>query len=417
MTNGHRKGIESIILADADIIGMQESTDNVSGQGGYQPQKVAEALGWFYRAGLSGSLGVISRYPIIGEVLTAGSAQGARIMVAERPTREVVLMNCHLDPRRYGPYAAQLEGATAATVLAEELASQRDEEITAMMDGMVSLLENADEVPVILTGDFNAPSHLDWTPEAASSHDGVHGVAWPTSKRVVGDGMKDSFREVNPQPELQGGVTWSPIFKGGEAQDRIDFVYYKGGDVTPVASEVFVMEVEVSLGPESGQTDAIRNNTWPSDHAAVVTTFRLHSVDEDEDGLCDAFEMSNFGSLMAEIGAGDADRDGSSNEVEEFFATDPGNGDSRPGMSLVFDGSWKVMWDFSTRAYFGKLVCEESRDLVGWQEVWNLGDDPLLDSGILQADMIGAGQWRGKMAVTKGRSLSFYRLRYDLSKL
>jgi hypothetical protein len=77
------------------------------------------------------------------------------------------------------------------------------------------VLENADEVPVILTGDFNAPSHLDWTPEAASSHDGVHGVAWPTSKRVVGDGMKDSFREVNPQPELQGGVTWSPIFKGG----------------------------------------------------------------------------------------------------------------------------------------------------------------------------------------------------------
>lgn len=414
INNGHRKGIESIIRSDADIIGMQESTDNASGQGGYQPQKVAEALGWFYRVGSSGSLGVLSRYPVTDATLVAGSAQGAKIQVTENPKQEVILMNCHLDYQRYGPYAAQVAGATEASVLAEERASQRDEQIDALMTGMVSILANAGEVPVFLTGDFNAPSHLDWTPATARNHGGVEAVAWPTSTRVLGDGMKDSFREVHPKPELLEGVTWSPIFKESEAQDRIDFVYYKGVGVTPVASEGFTTEIEVTVGSWGASTTPVLNNTWPSDHASVVTVFKMASVDGDDDGLCDAFELKHFGGVVVQSGAGDADGDGVSNSEEEAFATDPGDAGSRPRVGLVLGVAPKVGFTFSEAAFSRGLVCERSVDLDAWLEIWSFKGDPFLKAEMLSVEVGAPGQWVAEVEIEVGVNEGvFYRLRLD----
>lgn len=273
MKQGYRKGLESIILSGADVIGMQEST----GQGTHLPERLAADLGWHYRAGASGSLGILSRYPITDGSLAAGIALGAKIRLAESPRREIILMNCHLDPGRYGPYAAQLDGANVASVMTEERASHRDEQIGAIMDGMSEMLARANEVPVFFTGDFNAPSHLDWTEEAAGEHDGIFGVPWPTSMRVTADGMIDSYREAHPDPVKKPGDTWSPVFRGEEPQDRIDLIYYKGAGVKTVSSEVFTTAVEVTLGRESSDTSKVQGNTWPSDHAAVVSLFRLTS--------------------------------------------------------------------------------------------------------------------------------------------
>lgn len=286
MNEGYRKGLESIILSGADIIGMQESTDNVSGSGGYQPEKLARDLGWYYRRGIKGSLGIVSRYPIVGELLEAGVARGARILVSASPRQEVILMTCHLDFRRYGPYAARKEGATADSVMEVELGSQRDEQIATIMDEMKVILGEADRVPVFLTGDFNAPSHLDWNGATAARHGGVESVTWPTSTRVAQDGMRDSYRVIHPRPEVKPGDTWSPVFKGDEAQDRIDFIYYKGNQVMPVASEVFTTAVEKTVGLWGASTVVTRDNTWPSDHASVVTDFRFRADGaEKRDGL------------------------------------------------------------------------------------------------------------------------------------
>jgi len=414
INQGHRKGIESIIRSDADVIGMQESTDNVSGSGVYQPAKVASELGWHYRAGVSGSLGVISRYPLIGEVLTAGVAKGATVRVTDRPRRDVILMNCHLDYQRYGPYAAQLAGATEASVLEEERASQRDEQIAGVMAAMEALLDNADEVPVFLTGDFNAPSHLDWTPATASNHGGVGNVAWPTSTRVLGDGMKDSFREVHPKPEVEAGDTWSPIFKGDEAQDRIDFVYYEGAGVTPVASEVFTTEVEVTVGAWGSATGPALQNTWPSDHAAVVSTFKLASVDVDDDGMCDAFEMRYFGGLTAQTGEEDADGDGATNSEEEVFASDPGDAGSVPKVGFVLDGDPKVAFSFSEAAFSKGLRCERSLDLRLWQPFWSFREDPLLKAELLSVNAEEPGEWMVEVQDEGTRTERFfYRVRVN----
>ncbi len=397
INNGHRKGLESIIFSGADIIGMQESTDNVSGSRVYQPQKIADDLGWFYRSNISGSIGLISRYPISDQTLAAGLARGFKVKITSSPLQEAILMNCHLDYTDYGPYAAQITGATEASVLVVEKTSDRDEQIAAIMTGMNTILNDADNIPVFLTGDFNAPSHLDWTPATSSEHGGVGNVAWPTSNTVVNAGMTDSFRVVNTNPVTVAGNTWSPVFKSTEPQDRIDFVYYKGASVTPVKSLVYTTAVENTVGAWGASTTPLMNNTWPSDHAAVITIFRLKLVDADADGLSDAYENLNFGDTNSQAGDNDADLDGSTNAAEQSHGTDPNNAASVPSTSLKMPAAPQttpsVSFNLSSMAIDGGLVCERSTDLSGWGLVWSYQADPNLESSLITLSEIDTGKW------------------------
>ncbi len=276
VNGGFEKGIRSIITADVDIIGTQETVDNASGSNAYQVQAIAEELGWYYSPTGSGDSGIASRYPIT-TAYTAGSgvAKGARIRLCEQPLREVVIFNTHLDYLHYGPYEARRSGSTNASVLAEELASQRDEQIAAVLGGMSSHLSAADSVPVFLTGDFNCPSHLDWTAANASAHYGKV-VQWPVTVAVANAGMSDSFRQIHPNPVSVPAVTWSPVYSSPqEPQDRIDFVFHKGAPATPVAAEIFTTAVENDGYVYGDNVQAVRDNTWPSDHASVIVTFQL----------------------------------------------------------------------------------------------------------------------------------------------
>jgi endonuclease/exonuclease/phosphatase family metal-dependent hydrolase len=77
---------------------------------------------------------------------------------------------------------------------------------------------------VVLTGDFNTPSHLDW-PD----------VEWPVTKAAEEAGLRDSYREAHPDPAADPGHTWPrvhPEHEDGscrpEPQDRIDYVLHNG---------------------------------------------------------------------------------------------------------------------------------------------------------------------------------------------
>ena len=88
-------------------------------------------------------------------------------------------------------------------------------------------------MPVFLTGDFNSPSHLDWTPAVAAVRDDVpYPFDWPVSRALADAGFRDSYREVHPDPVAVPGFTWTP---GGlesdpnEVHDRIDWVLARAG--------------------------------------------------------------------------------------------------------------------------------------------------------------------------------------------
>ncbi len=93
-------------------------------------------------------------------------------------------------------------------------------------------------------------------------------------------GLIDSFREAHPDPAKAPGNTWSPVFKTfedpegwyghkgePEPKDRIDFIYHAGRGLKVLNSKVVVAG--------NPRPDPVENNVWPSDHAAVLSTFQL----------------------------------------------------------------------------------------------------------------------------------------------
>ncbi|MGH1551514.1 endonuclease/exonuclease/phosphatase family protein [Streptomyces sp. L7] len=161
------------------MVGLQET-------GGTAAQELAEALGWHHhRAGEN--LGVISRHPITArfgdpDVGFYGAA-GVRIAVAGG--REIDLWTCHLDYTPYGPYESAFDGLPAAELIAHE-----DVRLAQMRDTLDRIADAAeDAVPVVLVGDFNSPSHLDW-PD----------VEWPVTKAAADAGLRDSYLGGPPGP-------------------------------------------------------------------------------------------------------------------------------------------------------------------------------------------------------------------------
>ena len=98
---------------------------------------------------------------------------------------------------------------------------------------------NADEVPIIFAGDFNALPHTD-------------GGDSPASIKMLGSGFTDAFRELYPDVEEYPGHT----FHRGR---RIDQLYYKGKGLTNKSTKVV-----------SDWTTG-----FPSDHFMIVTKFDI----------------------------------------------------------------------------------------------------------------------------------------------
>lgn len=270
VNDGLAKAAAAIAQSGADVVGLQECSVEVASQ-------LAEKLGW-QRADGARDVQIISRYPVVEsyDVPKAEPARaiGAKIRLA--PGREIVLFNAHLSADHYGPYAAFVAGATAKSVLAEEEKSKRAGQIAAVLDAMKPHLARANFAPVLLTGDFNVPSHLDWTAATAAAHGGIGPVAWPVSRRVEKAGLLDTFRVLHPDAAAVAGNSWSTLQKDPEPQDRIDFIFYRGSALRPVSSELYATAIEKTIGAWGDDTAPIVDNTWPSDHFAMLTKFAVN---------------------------------------------------------------------------------------------------------------------------------------------
>src|SRR5688572_4652505 len=179
-----------INTAQADIIGIQEV--------GGSAQAIANSLGFSYHR-FNSDLAIVSRYPIT-QVLN----QGVKLQLS--PTQDAYVFNVHLAPYPYQPYDIQ-DGLITNEAQAISQA-QATRSMTSIINGMSGAL--ATGAPVFLVGDFNEPSHLDWTQEAAAAgkHFGMK-VDWPTSRAVTNAGLRDAFRELRPDEIGDPGDTWT----------------------------------------------------------------------------------------------------------------------------------------------------------------------------------------------------------------
>jgi endonuclease/exonuclease/phosphatase family metal-dependent hydrolase len=248
--------VAAIRAARADIVGIQEGTGNGC--------RIADALGWFCAPRLQ----VISRYPVIDPP----GADGLYVYAEVTPGRMVALANVHLPSDPYGPYFPR-EGWTLQEVLDLET-ELRMPAIGEQLARLPALA--AAGIPVVLTGDFNSPSHLDWTAAvtAARPVEVPYPIDWPVARALATAGFRDSYRSVHPDPVANPGFTWTAGYprerKGVEVHDRIDWVL-TAGPIQAVASEV--------VGEAAYSGTGIAVDPWPSDHRAVVSELSVIAGD------------------------------------------------------------------------------------------------------------------------------------------
>lgn len=118
-----------------------------------------------------------------------------------------------------------------------------------------------DGMSVVLGGDFNAFSHLDWTERSAPLHYGYSCPDLPASRYLEAAGYADAFRTVHPDETKRPEGTWAAIY-GQTPMGRIDFIHSRG-HLRPTQSKI------VRTMPE---IDAV----WPGDHAAVIAVYRMN---------------------------------------------------------------------------------------------------------------------------------------------
>ncbi|KAF4587841.1 DNase I-like protein [Ophiocordyceps camponoti-floridani] len=272
----HRKQVRYLASSNVDIVGLQESN-------GGHAVRLGQALGWDSWQGRD--VGIISRYPIV-ERFDLTQAGGAVRIALDGDASQIIAWNAHLGYTPYGPYDFCYDHMTVEEVMKNEAVSGRTPQIIEIMDRMKTHIADSDRVPVLLTGDMNAPSHLDWTEATRSQHCNVGAVPWPSSEEPIKGGLIDSYREVHKDPAADPGITWSPIQLENDGRpeplDRIDFVYHKGLKVVDS-----VREVVGKPEPEPNHWD----NEWTTDHAAVRSTFQVPAKQNKRDVVREALKI------------------------------------------------------------------------------------------------------------------------------
>jgi hypothetical protein len=164
------------------------------------------------------------------------------------------------------------DGASADEVLELEH-SVRMPDIQQLLEALPELADQG--IPLFVTGDFNSPSHLDWTTAVADVRPDVpYALSWPVSETLAAAGLHDSYRDAHPDPVARPGFTWTPggpesAPEGQEVFDRIDWVL-ASGEATTTASRL--------VGETGGPDVDIEMAPYPSDHRAVVSTFAVQPV-------------------------------------------------------------------------------------------------------------------------------------------
>uniref|UniRef100_UPI0035B0E467 endonuclease/exonuclease/phosphatase family protein n=1 Tax=Aestuariivirga sp. TaxID=2650926 RepID=UPI0035B0E467 len=236
--------VAAIKAVNPDIIGIQETrlesdpctADVCPPVGESVAAKMAAALGYHYydQTKQNDALwanAILSRYPI-GKATPNDT--GVEIDV---DGRKVHAFNIHLDDSPYQPYqllgieygdSPFLKTAEEAVKAAEATRGPGLKILFADMDAAGP--SDADFV----FGDFNEPSHRDWTESAVKAGNQPMVVPFPTVKAIEDKGFVDTFRAIYPDAGVKPGMTWTPTSEPtakDDHHDRIDFALARARDL------------------------------------------------------------------------------------------------------------------------------------------------------------------------------------------
>ncbi len=262
--------VEVIRRAQADIVGVQEAhgreVDGVRIDNG---PFLAEQLGWHYQPQTS-RRGILSRFPI-----DSASAGQHGVVIDCGSGVALYFFNVHFAASPYQPYQllsipyGDFPFITRAEEAVDWANRARGDQVTGLLKELQQPI--TDGHTVVLTGDFNEPSALDWTKRAQRAGRCPIPVSYPTTQRVMHVGLRDTFRVTHPDEVRDPGFTWTPTTSSDDPKDhhdRIDFVFATG-----VRARIESCQV---VGEHKATADIVVR-PWPSDHRAVVTTLLISS--------------------------------------------------------------------------------------------------------------------------------------------
>lgn len=270
--------------------------------------RITEALrrrGLAYHSFYSYDSGLLSRHPITDTLVVfpcEGDHGSVYKLTANVGRREVGVYTAHLDYQHCAYYDVRgYDGCTwrrrePATDLDEVLrlntASRRDDGIRAFI--AEARRDLAAGRAVIIGGDFNEPSHQDWTARTARlyDHQGLV-VPWTVTTLLTEAGYADAFRTLYPDELTHPGftypadnplvaidrLTWAPL---SDERERIDYIFSQGHGLHPVAARLFGPAGCIARGERTPSTsdDEFLSPlaAWPSDHKALLVTFELRNA-------------------------------------------------------------------------------------------------------------------------------------------
>lgn len=247
--------------------------------------------------------GLLSRHPITDSltVFPEKNDHGSIYKMTSRINgHKIAVYTAHLDYLSDAYYNVRgYDGSTweeipipqtVREVLEINDASLRDD---AIRDFIAAARKDIEEgTIVILGGDFNEPSHLDWTRETKDlyDHNGLI-IPWTVPLLLDNAGFVDTYRSLYPDVLKYPGftfpsdnpliptekLTWAPK---SDERDRIDYVFYYPHPAIelkdavifgPKGSIVKNQRVEET----SEDTFLLPMGVWPTDHKGVLVKFGI----------------------------------------------------------------------------------------------------------------------------------------------
>lgn len=293
--------VSEIVRLSPDFVTLSE----VRNYGSDFTKRLCQALqakGQTYHSFYTIDSGLLSKYPLTDSVVVFGENKdhgSVYKLTTEIGSQKVSVYTCHLDYLDCAYYHVRgYDGSTwketerpktVAELLKLNDLSWRDNAIQCFLNEARHDIENGHLV--ILGGDFNEPSHKDWTERTKNLYD-RHGfvVPWTVSKMLEKGGFDDAYRVVFPDEAANPGftypcynpaadmekLTWAPK---ADERERIDCIYYKGNNFFAIDAKLFGPNRSVA------RSEAVADNVndpvilpqgiWPTDHKGLWVKFRL----------------------------------------------------------------------------------------------------------------------------------------------
>ena len=242
-----------IDLLQPDIIGLQESYD--------AGIELADRFNYCFYGDNTSSVAILSKYPF--EVIN-----DSQFKIIMNDDLFINFFNIHLPAYPYQPYDIR------DTLITTELQAIHQAEQTrgTQVNELINLVDNINnQMPIVIVGDFNEPSHLDWVIGAANPMQFQFNnqllpftVDWPTSKKMLDAGFSDAYRVLFNNPIDYPGYTWTTNYSINEVHDRIDFIYYNEG---------LILDSLFLGGPDDVSSIIVPG--YESDHRALFSIFTL----------------------------------------------------------------------------------------------------------------------------------------------